>query len=146
MVLWQPVPAVVWAVEAPWSWLLSACAIGGTLLIAVASVQIDHTELLGLRQALRPDLPPVPFQTPGLYRVVRHPLMLGLLLAFWAAPRMTVGRLEFNLGMTAYILAALHWEERDLLTRFGEHYADYRRRVPGLIPWPVRRAAEGVAR
>src|SRR5262245_60496564 len=143
---WQPIPAVVWEVGAPGSWLLTGLAAGGLMLVAMASIQIDGSELLGLRQALLPDAKPVSFQTPRLYRLVRHPLMLGVLLALWAAPHMTVGRLEFNVGMTAYILAALRWEERDLQDRFGEAYADYRRRVPALIPWPGRRRAEAVVR
>jgi protein-S-isoprenylcysteine O-methyltransferase Ste14 len=146
MAFWQPLPAVLWAIGPPGSWLLSSLAVGGLTLIAVASVQIDFAELFGLRQAMSADAPSVPFQEPGLYRFVRHPLMVGLLLALWAAPSMTVGRLFFNATMTAYILVAIRWEEGDLLERFGEAYADYRRRVPALVPGLGRGGVEKVVR
>ncbi|MFL5341653.1 MAG: methyltransferase family protein [Gemmataceae bacterium] len=141
--LWQPMPVVVWDVKeifAAWFvWLIAGV---GILILAAASFQIDPWELLGLRQVWdywrgRPPAD-VPFQVPGLYRYVRHPLMLGLLLAIWATPRLTIGRLLFNAGMTGYILLALRWEERDLRRRLGAAYDDYRRRVPLLLPWKGR--------
>lgn len=81
------------------------------------------------------------FTTPSLYRYVRHPLMLGFLVAFWAAPTMTVGHLLFAAGTTGYILLALELEERDLVDHFGDRYRNYRRRVPMLVPSPRDRAA-----
>jgi protein-S-isoprenylcysteine O-methyltransferase Ste14 len=140
LVFWQPITLHIWDLRGTlgeWPiWLLAAL---GTAIVVVASFQIDHRGLMGLRQvwdyATRRQSGDLPFQTPGLYRFVRHPLMVGLLIAFWATPYLTVGRLLFNAGMTAYILLALRWEERDLQSQFGSAYADYRRRVPMLLPW-----------
>ena len=109
---------------------------------------INHFDLFGLRQVWLEfrDRPytPLHFGTPFLYRLVRHPLYLGFLLAFWATPVMTVAHLVFALGCTGYILVAVRLEERDLLAAHPE-YAEYRRRVPMLIPFVGRkRPVEGV--
>lgn len=111
---------------------------------------IDHLELFGLRQvfdALRGAAARVvPFTTPLLYRVVRHTLMLGFLLAFWATPHMTAGHFLFAVMTTGYILVGTRLEERDLVAQFGASYEQYRRRVPMLVPGlrggQLRRAAE----
>ncbi|MBC8075054.1 MAG: hypothetical protein H7Y32_03180, partial [Chloroflexales bacterium] len=103
---------------------------------------LDPLGLLGLRQAYQHwrgvKLAPQPFATPALYRLVRHPLMLGFLVAFWSTPRMTWSQLLFALGMSAYILIGLRYEERDLLRAFGNAYASYRQRVPLLVPFARR--------
>jgi len=99
---------------------------------------IDHFELFGLRQvfdrlrgaAARAN----PFKTPLLYRIVRHPLMLGFMLAIWATPHMSAGHLLFAVLLTGYILVGVRLEERDLVAQFGKTYQQYRRRVPMLIP------------
>jgi len=135
---WRPLGGVVWDVQQPAGrvavWLLFAL---GWMTVLVATVLINHLDLFGLRQVwlyfcgrAYTDLP---FVTPGPYRFVRHPLYIGWLLAFWSTPTMTMAHLFFALGMTAYILAAIRLEERDLV-RCHAGYAEYRRRVPMLIP------------
>jgi methanethiol S-methyltransferase len=136
---WRPLPTTIWDVDAAsarsllqgLSWLGWMTVLGTTFLI-------DHFDLFGLRQSyrhLRGRDPAAPrFRTPLLYRLVRHPLMLGFVVAFWATPTMTQGQLLFAGATTAYILVALQLEERDLLAQFGDEYADYRRRVPMLVP------------
>jgi protein-S-isoprenylcysteine O-methyltransferase Ste14 len=104
----------------------------------LSTFQIDHFELFGLRQvvdALRGARDRMQaFKTPFLYRLVRHPLMLGLLLVFWATPHMTAGHLLFAVMTTAYILVGVRFEEKDLVAEFGASYEQYRRRVPMLVP------------
>ena len=138
---WRPIPAVVWHIENP----IGRSAVfavfwTGWVLVLVSSFLIDHFDLFGLRQvylyASGREYTPPAFRTPGLYRYVRHPLMLGFLLAFWAIPTMTVGHLLFAAATTAYILLALRLEERDLVTFHGEQYESYRRQVGMLLPLP----------
>ncbi|GGA83396.1 membrane protein [Arenimonas soli] len=148
---WQPMGGVVWDLHEPFARgaLLGLYAFGWCLVL-VSTFLINHADLFGLRQAWlylrgRP-CPPLAFDTPGLYRLVRHPLYLGWLFAFWATPTMTVAHLVFALMTTAYIVVAIQLEENDLLAVHPE-YADYRRRVPMLIPNPVRKppAAQAAA-
>jgi len=135
---WRPIASTVWRVEG-WPAATLTAMFGLGWLIAMASTfQIDHFELFGLRQvfdALRGAANRMQaFKTPLLYRLVRHPLMLGLLLAFWATPHMTAGHLLFAVMNTAYILVGVRLEERDLVAEFGASYELYRRRVPMLMP------------
>ena len=142
--LWQPVGGTVWHVDDPTarSVLYGLYAAGWVVVLAV-SFLINHFDLFGLRQVWLEfcGLPytPMKFATPGPYRVVRHPLYVGWLMVFWAAPTMTAAHLVFALGLTAYILAAIRWEERDLVD-FHPEYAGYRRRVGMLLPRPGRKA------
>jgi protein-S-isoprenylcysteine O-methyltransferase Ste14 len=110
----------------------------GWLIALLSTFQIDHFELFGVRQvvdALRGAAGRMQaFKTPLLYRLVRHPLMLGMLLAFWATSHMTAGHLLFAIMSTAYILVGVRLEERDLVAAFGASYEQYRRRVPMLLP------------
>ena len=105
----------------------------------VSTFLINHFDLFGLRQIWlqlrRKPYKPLPFKTPMLYRVVRHPLYVGLLFAFWSTPTMTLTHLVFAIATTAYILIAIHFEERDLIHEHGESYEDYRRKVPMLVPF-----------
>ena len=136
---WQPIDVVVWDVSAPVARLaLHALFAAGLLLVPLASLMIDHFDLFGTRQvwlhlrgrAYRS----LPFRTPILYRWVRHPLYVGWMVFFWATPTMTAGHLLFAGSLTAYMLIAARFEERDLVRFHGEKYASYRRQVPGFIP------------
>jgi methanethiol S-methyltransferase len=142
---WQPLPGIVWAVENPASVLiLNAIFWIGWGLVLISTFLINHFELFGLRQvyarlAGKP-LPPPVFKTPLMYKWVRHPIYLGFLLAFWAAPTMTVGHLLFAVATTGYILIGIWLEERDLVSVFGERYRLYRKEVSMLIPLPRKKA------
>jgi methanethiol S-methyltransferase len=122
----------------------------GWLLVLVSTFLINHFELFGLQQVFarltQRALPEAQFRTPLLYRYVRHPLYVGLLLTFWSVPVMTAGRLLFALGFSSYILIGIAFEERDLLEQFGERYRTYRKQVGMLIPHarsPRRTAGNG---
>jgi poly(3-hydroxybutyrate) depolymerase/protein-S-isoprenylcysteine O-methyltransferase Ste14 len=136
---WRPIPQVVWSAAAGIESVLwwGGFAAGFVVLIA-ASFQIDHFELLGLKQTWsalrgRPCARPA-FSVRGLYKLVRHPIYVGWLLLFSAAPRMTVGHLLLAAGMTVYVLVAMTVEERDLVRDHGDAYLGYRKRVPALLP------------
>ena len=142
-VLWRPIPQAVWSVEVPAARLLlrSVSALGW-LFALFSTLLLNHFELFGLRQvylaARRKELPGSQFRTPWLYKIVRHPLYLGFIVAFWAAPTMTVGHLVFALAMLGYILVAIQLEERDLIREYGARYVAYREQVRGLVPLPRR--------
>jgi protein-S-isoprenylcysteine O-methyltransferase Ste14 len=138
---WRPLPLVVWHVEAAVGrWLLLALFWAGWALVLVSTFLIDHFDLFGLRQvylhASGREYTPPTFRTPGLYRYVRHPLMTGFLVAFWATPTMSVGHLLFAVATTAYVLIALQFEERDLVGFHGEEYRAYRKQASMLFPLP----------
>ena len=143
---WRPLPQEIWRVTHPAARVaIDALSLLGWTIVLVKSFAINHFDLFGLRQVwLRWSgraYTPVGFRLVGLYRFVRHPLMLGFLIAFWAAPVMTIGRLVFALLVTGYVLVGTRLEERDLAAEHGEGYLAYRRTVPGLIPLPRRRGA-----
>jgi protein-S-isoprenylcysteine O-methyltransferase Ste14 len=135
---WRPIVTTIWHVEGWPAATLTAISWIGWLTVLTSTYMIDHFELFGLRQvfdALRGAAARVAlFKTPLLYRLVRHPLMLGFLLAFWATPHMTVGHLLFAVMTTGYILVGVRLEERDLAAQFGTSYEQYRQRVPMLMP------------
>ncbi len=138
---WKVMPAVVWQVGLDaLRWALLGAYLLGWLIVLYASFLIDHFDLFGLRQVwLNFRSVPYhhhPFMERSLYRVVRHPLMFGFLLALWAAPTMTTGRLLLAALLTLHIVFGTRVEERDLLKMLGEPYADYRRRTPMLLPIP----------
>lgn len=144
-VLWRPIEGDVWhahsALLQTILWLLFAA---GWLIVLASTFLINHFELFGLQQAwlyVRGRAAAAPrFRTPLLYRIVRHPLYLGFLIAFWATPVMTAGHLLFALGMSSYIFIALIYEERDLLDQFGDEYRRYQQRVGKMLPAIGRRA------
>lgn len=145
---WQPMGGVIWNVENAYGRLaLQALYACGWLTVLIATFLINHFDLFGLRQVWlylsgRP-YTPLKFRTPGLYRVVRHPLYVGWLLVFWSAPVMSSAHLVFAIATTAYILIAIQFEERDLVRLHGE-YAEYRRRVPMILPIGSRRRRESM--
>jgi protein-S-isoprenylcysteine O-methyltransferase Ste14 len=142
--LWQPLGGLVWNVEnAVGRALLHAGFAFGWLLVLVTTFLINHFDLFGLRQVWlhlrgRP-YTPLAFRTPGPYRLVRHPLYVGWLFAFWFTPTMTLTHLFFAAVTTAYILVAIRLEERDLVAAFGATYTEYKEQVPMLVPRLSRR-------
>ncbi|MBZ5704646.1 MAG: DUF1295 domain-containing protein [Acidobacteriia bacterium] len=135
---WQPMGGAIWSVRSTSGRVaLNALFAAGWLTVLAATFLINHFDLFGLRQVWlylcgRP-YTQLEFRTPGLYRYVRHPLYVGWLLVFWSAPVMTSAHLVFAIATTAYILVAIQFEERDLV-RFHGEYAEYRRRVPMILP------------
>jgi protein-S-isoprenylcysteine O-methyltransferase Ste14 len=143
---WRALPQPLWTVSHPAGHAtLGAVGVAGALLAVASTFFTDHFDLFGLRHvwlhARRIPYTPVPFKQRALYRVVRHPMMLGILLAFWAAPVMSLGHALFAAGMTGYILIGVAFEERDLGRRLGEEYRRYRRTVPAIVPLPHWRRA-----
>lgn len=141
---WQPLPGVVWQINVS---IVRAIVYGICLLgwgiVLLSTFQIDHFELFGLRQvwqALRgqPN-PPAEFRLPFLYRIVRHPMMVGFLIVFWATPTMTPDHLLFALGMTIYIWIGITFEERALRRQFDSVYQHYQAEVPQVLPLPRKR-------
>jgi protein-S-isoprenylcysteine O-methyltransferase Ste14 len=136
---WRPIPGMVWDAR---STVLGPVLLGlfgvGWLIVLLSTFMINHFDLFGLRQVTlyfqRRPYTPVSFVTRGLYNFVRHPIMLGFLIAFWATPVMTLGHLMFAVVTTAYILVALQLEEHDLLEADRPTYERYRRETPMLIP------------
>jgi methanethiol S-methyltransferase len=142
---WRPITApVIWRIEsAAAAAALSAIFWFGWAILLLSTFLLNHFELFGLQQVfarLTGRKPAEPtFRTPFLYRYVRHPLYLGFLLAFWAAPLMTAGHLLFSVAASGYILLGIWFEERDLIAQFGEQYRRYREQVRMLLPLPRRR-------
>jgi methanethiol S-methyltransferase len=136
---WRPIPAIAWSFASQLgqalAWGVFALGFGVVLL---STFLIDHFDLFGIKQVVRQffggEPKPAQFVTPLFYRVVRHPLYLGFILAFWGGPSMSVGHLLFAAAMTAYILVAIQLEERDLVRQLGDRYVQYRGHVPMLVP------------
>jgi methanethiol S-methyltransferase len=136
---WRPMPTPIWVVENAFGQiLLYGLFFLGWLIVFLGTFMINHFDLFGLRQVylnLRSrEYSELGFRTPGFYKFVRHPIMLGFLIAFWATPVMTAGHLLFAVATTGYILIALQLEERDLMTYFGDQYRSYRQKTSMLIP------------
>lgn len=140
---WQPIAGTVWNAYGIVRTALVAIYAFGWIFAIAATFQINHWDLFGLRQVVAPPASgareELGLRTPFMYRIVRHPLMLGLLIAFWATPVMTVGHLLFSVASTAYIVLGTWLEERDLVKEFGNGYIDYRAQTPQLIPLLRRR-------
>jgi len=144
MAVWRPMPRVVWQAGGALRVVALVVFWTGVLVSLAGSHMLDGLAVFGVRQVLAYfrglTLPNVPFRTPALYRLVRHPMMTGMLMTFWAGPTMTQGRLLLAAAMSGYILAAVKClEERDLRKTFGAEYERYQREVPMLIPMRIRR-------
>lgn len=155
LALWQPWGGRLWRIDGPGAIAVWAVYLAGWLLAILATFAVDHLELFGLRQAGwggTPSGAAPALVTGGMHAVVRHPLMAGLLLAFWATPRMSASHLMLAVAMTGYIAVGIAFEERDLRRRFGAAYREYARRVPAVVPGlhlvlhPARRSAGATGR
>jgi methanethiol S-methyltransferase len=140
---WQPLTATIWRVDNAIGkatlWALFAL---GWLIVLFSTFMISHFDLFGLRQVYlhvrNREYNDLSFRMQGLYKIVRHPIMLGFLIAFWATPVMTIGHLVFSIATTGYILVALQLEEHDLVKSYGDRYRAYQRQVFMLLPWKKR--------
>ncbi len=146
---WRPINVVVWSLSDPVvANAVTALSLLGWLLAVASTFLINHFELFGLQQVTNnlvgKDMPVPRFRTPLFYKVVRHPLYSGILIAFWAAPTMTAGHLLFASLTTVYILGGIILEERDLIELFGKDYRRYQLRVPKLFPYRASKGEEVV--
>lgn len=137
---WRPMPAIVWQVEdADVAAAIATISLIGWTIVFTSTFLINHFELFGVHQVMANlagrEIPAPQFRTPMYYKFVRHPIYLGFIIAFWAAPEMTVGHLLFAAVTTAYIFVGIFLEERDLIEQFGDDYRRYKKRVSMLFPW-----------
>jgi protein-S-isoprenylcysteine O-methyltransferase Ste14 len=137
---WRPIPAIVWQVDEPdVAAAIATVSLAGWVIVFTSTFMINHFELFGLHQVTSNladrDMPAPRFRTPLYYNFVRHPIYLGFIIAFWAAPVMTAGHLLFAVVTTAYIFIGILLEERDLVEMFGDEYRQYKKRVSMLLPW-----------
>jgi protein-S-isoprenylcysteine O-methyltransferase Ste14 len=142
-VFWSPMTTEIWRFDRPLAvYAILGIQAAGWLILVGATFALNHFHLFGLTQAWSAfrgrAVPELEFRTPWMYRVVRHPIQLGILLGIWAAPVLTVGHCVFASAMTTYMFVGLFFEERDLVRRFGQRYLAYRQNVPKVIPrlWP----------
>jgi protein-S-isoprenylcysteine O-methyltransferase Ste14 len=148
---WHPMPHEIWLMDGLLAAAMTALFGAGILILLTSTFLIDHFELFGLKQVWFANkglpMPRTEFTQPLLYRIVRHPMQLGVLITVFATPKMTVGHLVFAAAMGLYVLIGLYFEERALLRDFGDTYRDYQKSTPMLIPrlLPVRRRKSGTA-
>jgi protein-S-isoprenylcysteine O-methyltransferase Ste14 len=140
---WRPMLGVVWNIESSAGrGVVQGLFWMGWGIVLVSTFLISHFELFGLRQVwlyfAQKEYRPVPFGTPLLYKLVRHPIYLGFLVAFWSAPVMTTGHLLFSVATTGYIFVGIQFEERDMVRFYGQAYEDYRQQVSMILPAPPR--------
>lgn len=139
-IAWQPLPGSMWLVQnTAMQWIIWGVFLLGCLIVFTSTLMLDHFELFGLKQVtyhlINKNHRHGPFRTPMLYKQVRHPIYFGFILLLWATPNMTMNHFLLSIGMTLYIVVGVYFEERDLVKRFGEKYQNYKKTVPGLIPF-----------
>lgn len=144
---WRPMTEVLWSLQnSAGQMILEALFAIGWLTVLISTFLVSHSDLFGLRQvglfAAGKSYTPVGFRKPAFYKHVRHPIYSGFLIAFWAAPTMTVGHALFAVATTGYILLAIQFEERDLVTFHGDKYRQYQRSTPMLVPFIKRAVRE----
>jgi len=144
---WQPMGGFIWRIEAPIAkTILTILFITGWMIVLISTFMINHFDLFGLRQVwfyfLGKKYEPLHFRIPFFYKYVRHPLYLGWLIAFWATPVMSAAHLLFAILTTGYILTAIKFEEKDLVTHFGEKYLSYKSWVPKIIPFTKKNSTK----
>lgn len=137
---WRPITAIIWQIDNPrLAMAMTALSMFGWFIVFTSTYMISHFELFGLQQVIKSMSgaePPAPaFRTPLYYKLVRHPIYLGFVIAFWATAVMTAGHLLFAAVTTAYIFVGIAFEERDLIALFGDDYRRYREQVSMLVPW-----------
>lgn len=142
--LWKPITLEVWTIDDPsFQKLFAGVFWTGWIIVLSSTFMISHTDLFGLRQTYlykkRKDYTTQLFKTPLLYKFVRHPIMLGFVIAFWATSTMTFGHLLFSILTTCYILVALQFEEHDLVDAYGSKYKQYQDNVPMILPFSIRK-------
>ena len=140
---WQPMPVLLWKVEGETARaVINSIYYFGWMVTTLATFMLNHFHLFGLQQSFRPDDPDAgtkEFRTPGLYRLVRHPIQTGVVIAMLATPDMSIGRAVLAVGMLVYVVVGLMYEERDLIAHFGDTYHDYKKRVPAVLPFTRRK-------
>jgi methanethiol S-methyltransferase len=136
---WRPIPQLVWELHGTAATLLSVTFWLGWAILLTSTFLLNHFELFGIQQVWtyfrQKEHKETAFRTPALYKIVRHPLYLGFVIAFWSASRMSLGHLIFSIATTGYILLGIYFEERDLVKAYGQTYRNYRERVPMLVPF-----------
>lgn len=137
---WQPVAGAVWNVESPALIVLfKVIHVIGWLVMVAATFEIDHFHLMGLRQSLTTDVAEEKkLKESFLYSIVRHPIQTGVLIGVWSTAYMSMTQFILSIGLTFYVVVGLHFEEKSLIAHFGDTYLNYKKRVPGVIPfWPT---------
>lgn len=129
---------LIWQATGALATVLFVVQVCGFAIALLSTFLVDHFELFGLAQAFRRRPSAPRFATPWLYRLVRHPLYLGMLIPLWCPPSMSIARLALAIGLTAYVLIGARLEERDLVRDFGDEYRAYQDRVPMIVPWRAR--------